>query len=128
MMEMSMVEAVRAAMAPQSVAYLNEQLATERVADPEAVARFSAAMAPSGPDPVPLAQSIAETWTAAHDNNQGILHRMRALAALDGAHGPSLAELTQLQYEVANLSFQQEVVTGVAKKASTAIETLVKNG
>lgn len=128
MMEMAMVEAVRAAQAPQAVSYLNERLAAEKVADPEAVARFAEAMAPAETDPVPFAAQVSETWKAAHDNNQGILHRMRALSALGGAHGPSLAELAELQYEVANLSFQQEVVTGVAKKASTAIETLVKNG
>ena len=128
MMEMAMVEAVRAAQASQSVSYLNERLAVEKVADPEAVARFAEAMAPSGPDPVPFASQVAETWKAAHDNNQGILHRMKALSELDRVRGPSLAQLMELQYEVANLAFQQEVVTGVAKKASTAIETLVKNG
>ena len=43
-------------------------------------------------------------------------------------NAPSVLQMTELQYEVANLSFQQEVVTNVAKKASSAIETLVKNG
>lgn len=128
MMEMAMVEAIRAAQAPQSVSYLNERLAAEKVADPKTVARFAEAMAPSGPDPVPFASQVAETWRAAHDDNQGILHRMKALAELDGAHGPSLADLVELQYEVANLAFQQDVVSSVAKKAATAIETLVKNG
>ena len=42
-------------------------------------------------------------------------------------HGPSSRELVELQYEVMNLSFQQEVVTKVADKASTAIQTLIKN-
>ena len=37
-------------------------------------------------------------------------------------------ELSTLQYEVANLSFQQEIVTNIAKKASDAVSTLVKNG
>ena len=42
-------------------------------------------------------------------------------------HGPSAGEMVELQYEVMNLAFQQEVVTKVADKASTAIQTLVKN-
>ena len=43
------------------------------------------------------------------------------------AHGPSSAELVELQYEVMNLSFQQEVVAKVADKTSSAVQTLVKN-
>ena len=42
-------------------------------------------------------------------------------------HGPSAGDLVELQYEVMNLSFQQEVVTKVADKSSNAIQTLVKN-
>jgi type III secretion system YscI/HrpB-like protein len=42
-------------------------------------------------------------------------------------HGPSSAELVELQYEVMNLSFQQEVVAKVADKTSNAVQTLVKN-
>ena len=43
-------------------------------------------------------------------------------------HGRSATEWSKLQYEVANLSFQQEIVTNIAKKASDAVSTLVKNG
>ena len=42
-------------------------------------------------------------------------------------HAPAAGNLIELQYEVMNLAFQQEVVTKVADKASTAIQTLVKN-
>ena len=42
-------------------------------------------------------------------------------------HGPASGELLELQYEVMNLSFQQEVVTKVADKSSSAIQTLIKN-
>jgi type III secretion system YscI/HrpB-like protein len=42
-------------------------------------------------------------------------------------HGPSSGNLVELQYEVMNLSFQQEVVTKVADKSANAIQTLVKN-
>ena len=42
-------------------------------------------------------------------------------------HPDVQANLQQLQYEVMNLSFQQEGVTKVADKSSNAIQTLVKN-
>ena len=57
-----------------------------------------------------------------------MLHRVHALTSLSRSHALSAAELSELQYEVANLSFQQEIVTNIAKKASDAVSTLVKNG
>ena len=101
-----------------------------QVADPAAVAKFNAAMgapAPAAVDPVPFASEVAASWRIAQANNQGILHRIEALSALSREQALSSAELVELQYEVANLSFQQEVVTKVANQASTAIQTLVKN-
>ena len=94
------------------------------VADPEAVARFDAAMQA---DPIPFADGIRSVWQSAQDNHQGILHRIKALGELRGERAPSAAEMSELQYEVANLSFQQEVVAKVADKASQAIQTLIKN-
>ena len=95
-----------------------------QVADPEAVTRFQEAMQA---DPVPFADRLGAAWHAAQDNHQGILHRIRALSALRGTHPPSAAEMSELQYEVANLAFQQEVVAKVADKTSQAIQTLIKN-
>ena len=89
-----------------------------------AVARFEAAMAA---DPIPFASEASAAWRSAQVNNQGILHRIRALSDLRETHSPSMANLVELQYEVMNLAFQQEVVTKVADKTSTAIQTLVKN-
>ena len=129
MLEAAAIEAVRAAQAPQSVAYLNELLSANKAADVDAVKAFQAAMGAGGPDPIPFAQQISTTWRVAQDMNQGIMHRIHALTqAKQLGNSPSVLQMTELQYEVANLSFQQEVVTNVAKKASTAIETLVKNG
>ena len=129
MLEAAAIEAVRAAQAPQSVAYLNELLSANKAADANAVNAFQAAMGVGGPDPIPFAQQISTTWRSAQDMNQGILHRIHALSeAKRLGNAPSVLQMTELQYEVANLSFQQEVVTNVAKKASAAIETLVKNG
>ncbi len=129
MLEAAAIEAVRAAQAPQSVAYINEQLSVNKAADADAVKAFQSAMGVGGPDPIPFAQQISSTWRTAQDMNQGIMHRIHALSeAKNLGNAPSVLQMTELQYEVANLSFQQEVVTNVAKKASNAIETLVKNG
>ena len=95
--------------------------------DPEAVAKFQAAMAPSPVAEVPFADSAARSWQMAHDNNQGIIHRIRALSELSSERALSAPEMFELQYEVANLAFQQEVVAKVADKASQAVQTLIKN-
>ncbi len=127
MTEQMIVEAVRAAGAggPQNAIPVDSQtLKAQSVADPSAVGRFEAAMAA---DPVPFASEAAAAWRSAQANNQGILHRIRALSEMGRMHGPSAGNLVELQYEVMNLAFQQEVVTKVADKASNAIQTLIKN-
>jgi len=91
------------------------------------VEAFQKAMAPDDPSPVPFASQIGESWHAAQNSQQEILHRMSALSDVSKLSGASLAGLTQLQYEVMNLSFQQEVVTSIAKKASDGVTTLIKN-
>ena len=124
MTEQMIVEAVKAAGAagaPQDPAAVN---AIDRVPSVDAVQRFEAAMAA---DPVPFASEVSAVWRSAEANNQGILHRIRALCDLKEMHAPAAGNLIELQYEVMNLAFQQEVVTKVADKASTAIQTLVKN-
>ena len=131
MTEAMIVEAVRAAGGPQMTAVDPGAVgASAPVADPSAVNRFEAAMGVQGTtevDPVPFASEVAASWRSAQANNQGILHRIRALSQLERMHGPASGELVELQYEVMNLSFQQEVVAKVADKASNAIQTLVKN-
>lgn len=99
----------------------------EASADPEAVARFQAAMAPTPVAEIPFADAASRSWKMAHDNNQGIIHRIRALSEMSAERALSAPELYELQYEVANLSFQQDVVAKVADKASQAIQTLIKN-
>ena len=87
-------------------------------------------MAVDGPraaDPIPFASEATAAWRSAQINNQGILHRIRALAEMSARGSPSAPEMIELQYEVMNLSFQQEVVTKVADKSSNAIQTLIKN-
>ena len=133
MTEQMIVEAVRAAGGPQSSTAAERVAGAQAVADPSAVARFEAAMAAGGPqpvaaaDPIPFASQASAVWRSAQVNNQGILHRIRALCDLKDMHSPSMANLVELQYEVMNLAFQQEVVTKVADKSSNAIQTLIKN-
>ena len=132
MTEAMIVEAVRAAQASTATDQVATNAATQ-VADPAAVERFQAAMgvngvdSPQAVDPIPFASEASAAWRSAQVNNQGILHRIRALSQLGRMHGPSMSEMVELQYEVMNLSFQQEVVTKVADKSSNAIQTLVKN-
>ena len=130
MTESMVVEAVRSVGGSQYPEAAEYAAGVSRVADPSAVSRFQAAMGVDGPhavDPVPFASQASAAWRSAQENNQGILHRIRALSELGRMHGPSAGDMIELQYEVMNLSFQQEVVTKVADKASNAIQTLVKN-
>ena len=131
MTESMIVEAVRAAGGSQTIETDPIAAGTpSAVADPSAVSRFEAAMGVQGTeaaDPVPFASEVSAAWRSAQVNNQGILHRIRALTQLRHMHGPAAGELVELQYEVANLAFQQEVVTKVADKTSNAIQTLIKN-
>ena len=134
MTEAMIVEAIRSAGSAQSPMSAAEAAgAASAVADPSAVARFQAAMgvesaqAVNAVDPIPFASQAAASWRSAQANNQGILHRIRALSELGSMHGPSSPELIELQYEVMNLSFQESIVSKVADKASNAVQTLIKN-
>jgi hypothetical protein len=123
------IEAIRAATPVDPAA--PAVAAPSPVADPSAVARFEAAMAtppvdaPAAIDPIPFASEANAAWRTSQIDNQAILHRIRGLAGL--TRSPSAIELLELQYDVANLAFQQEVVTKVADKTSTAVQTLIKN-
>lgn len=127
MLEIGAIEAIRAAQAPQSVQYLNQMQASQ-VADPEAVSAFNAAMGVDGPDPVPFAAQVSEAWRTAQDMYQVRLGNMESLVNANAVEGFSMQHFAHLQYQMVNLGFQMELVSNVAKKASSAIETLVKNG
>ena len=125
MTDQMIVEAVRAAqVSPRMVEPTG---AVSPVADPNTVARFAQAMAPEQVETVPFADKVSASWRSAMDNHQGIVHRIKALTELSGRHSLSAVELAELQYEVHNLAFQQEVVAKVADKSSNAIQTLIKN-
>ena len=102
-------------------------------ASPDAVAKFQAAMATEPVEEttkvvsIPFADQISSVWRTAQENHQGLLHRMRALSEMNGKEGMTSVHLAELQYDVMTLSFQQEIVTKVADKASNAVQTLIKN-
>ena len=129
-METLAIEAVRAsqsATASQSAAAAAGPSATPSAS---AVSKFQAAMAadaPQGVSEIPFASQVSAVWRSAQANNQGMLHRIRALTELRAEHSLSAADLVELQYEVMNLSFQQDVVTKIADKSSNAVQTLIKN-
>ena len=127
-METLAVEAIRASQSAAAQA-AGQSAAAGPSAPPSAsaVAKFEAAMGPDAPSAVPFVSQASAAWRSAQANNQGMIHRIRALAELQGRHSLSAAELVELQYEVMNLSFQQEVVTKIADKSSNAVQTLIKN-
>ncbi len=128
------VEAIRSVKMnePRNVDVASGTGAAAPVANPDAVARFQAAMGMSPVEDttkvgeVPFVDQVAATWRSAQESHQAMLHRIRALSEMT-AEGVSAAQLARLQYEVANLSFQQEVVAKVADKSSNAVQTLIKN-
>ncbi len=121
------VRSVRMSPADQAVVMGSAQPA----ASPAAVERFQAVMASeevvAPTAAVPFADEVSRAWRSAQADHQGILHRMRALSELNGKEGVTAASLLEMQYDVANLAFQQEVVSKVADKSSNAIQTLIKN-
>ena len=130
MTESMIVEAVSNVSGQMNASGMGAAGATSSVPDPSAVQRFQSAMAtgdPQAADPIPFASEATAAWRSTQENHQGIIHRIRALSQLGRMHGPSAGDLVELQYEVMNLAFQQEVVTKVADKSSNAIQTLVKN-
>ena len=133
-METLAVEAIRASQSATSAqaAAAGSGVSPDRLTAPSAtaVSKFEAAMAANAPtavSEVPFASQVSATWRSAQANNQGMLHRIRALTDLRDRHSVSAPEMLELQYEVMNLSFQQDVVTKVADKASNAVQTLIKN-
>ena len=129
-METLAVEAIRASQSSATAQAATQTAGPSAPPSASAVSRFEAAMAadaPQGVSEIPFASQLSAVWRSAQANNQGMLHRIRALSELQGRHSLSAAEMVELLYEVMNLSFQQEVVTKVADKSSSAVQTLIKN-
>lgn len=137
MSEEMLVEAIRASLATNPVmdmAAVNQTAA----ANPALVERFQQAMQAADVSPaqlvpppveglpIPFAGRVEEAFQAARHTNQSIMQKIHSLS--NKSSGTlTMAELMELQYEVANLSFQQELVTKVIDRASQAVQTLIKN-
>ena len=129
-METLAVEAIRASQSATAAQTGAQAAGPSAPPSASAVSKFQAAMAadaPQGVSEIPFASQVSAVWRSAQANNQGMLHRIRALTELRAEHSLSAADLVELQYEVMNLSFQQDVVTKVADKSSNAVQTLIKN-
>ena len=129
-MEALAVEAIRASQSATAAQTAAAAVGPSAAPSASAVSKFQAAMAadaPQGVSEIPFASQISAVWRSAQANNQGMVHRIRALSELQGRHSLSAPEMVELQYEVMNLSFQQEVVTKIADKSSNAVQTLIKN-
>ena len=137
MTEAMIVEAVRAAQAnaaadPAMMGGVSPG-APSAVADPAAVERFQAAMgvngvsAPEAVDPIPFASEASAAWRSAQVNHQGILHRIRALAQLDRMHGPSAAEMVELQYDLQMWNLALTTMTNINKNMGDALNSIASN-
>ena len=129
-METLAIEAIRASQSATAAQTAAAAAGPSAAPSASAVSKFQAAMAvdaPQGVSAIPFASQVSAVWRSAQANNQGMLHRIRALTELRAQHSLSAADLVELQYEVMNLSFQQDVVTKIADKSSNAVQTLIKN-
>ena len=131
MTEAMIVEAVRAAGGPQMTAVDPGAVnASVSVADPSAVSRFNAAMGVQGTteaDPVPFVSEVSAAWRSAQVNNQGILHRIRALSQLGRMHGPASGELVELQYDLQQWNLALTTMTHINKNMGDALNSLASN-
>ena len=96
-----------------------------RPVSPQTDSHFEALLANAE---VPWGSAIASAWEAAASHQRTM--RTRLVERLEaGCQQPwSLREMAALQHEVASITFQQEVVTQLAKKATDCVVTLIKNG
>ncbi|GEM_PF-6400657 len=135
------IEAIQPAIQAQQVIQIQE-LTPAPVADSSAVAKFQAAMAANAVAPaseIPAAEGVStvkepfmgtmgDAFKTAEMQNRQMYRNMESLIAAAGTNGGMTpADVMALQYQVQNLTFQQEVVTKVVDKVSNAIQTLVKN-
>ena len=128
MTEIAVIEALRSAQGVQEVQSLQATVNAQAVADPQAIQAFNEAMGVQAADGVPFAGQVTEAWQGAQGAYQDHMHRLQTLSQSGQMGTMSVANMTALQYEMAATNFQLEVTVSVAKKASDAVQTLVKNG
>ena len=97
--------------------------------NPKTVTHFQALL---GEPQIPLASAVASAVASAWQEAETLNRRLRVRLTdrlQSGVHRLwSFQDLAALQYDVASITFQQEVVTQLAKKATDGVTTLIKNG
>ena len=132
------VEAIQAAM-KASATQAAESVQVAQPPDAALVEKFNEVMATAGirpenqivqeptPTRVPFADRVGEAFHAAEARQFETYGKVRELVDISKTRTLSLTELMELQYQVANLSIQQELVAKVIDRGSQAIQTLFKN-
>ncbi|MBQ2335720.1 MAG: hypothetical protein II381_05385 [Victivallales bacterium] len=132
------VEAIQAAM-KASATQAAETVEVVKPPDAAAVEKFNEIMATADirpenqivqepqPTRVPFADRIGEAFHAAEARQFETYGKLHELIDVSKTRTLSVTDLMELQYQVANLSIQQELVAKVIDRGSQAIQTLIKN-
>ena len=132
------VEAIQAAM-KASATQAAETVQVAQPPDAALVEKFNEIMATANirpenqivqaptPTRVPFADRVGEAFHAAEARQFETYGKLRELVDVSKTRTMSLTELMELQYQVANLSIQQELVAKVIDRGSQAIQTLFEN-
>ena len=132
------VEAIQAAMKATAAQAADTVQATQPP-DVKLVEKFNEVMATADirpenqivqepqPTRVPFADRVGEAFRAAEARQFETYGKLSDLVDVSKTRTLTLTELMELQYQVANLSIQQELVAKVIDRGSQAIQTLFKN-
>ena len=132
------VEAIQAAMKATAI-QAAETVQVVQPPDVKLVEKFNEIMATADirpenqivqeptPTRVPFADRVGEAFHAAEARQFETYGKLRELVDVSKTRTMSLTELMEMQYQVANLSIQQELVAKVIDRGSQAIQTLFKN-
>lgn len=105
-----------------------EVIRNTRVPTSESVEHFDAVMAEMKMSSMPTVSMLSEVWRQTADTHLALRERLIARIGYGSKRELSLVELSAVQYDLINLTLRQEIITQVAKKATDAVSTLVKNG
>ena len=121
--ETKAAEAVQVAKPPDAatVEKFNEIMATADIRPENQIVKEPT------PTRVPFADRVGEAFHAAEARQFETYGKLNRLVDISKTRALSLTELMELQYQVANLSIQQELVAKVIDRGSQAIQTLFKN-
>ena len=121
--ETKAAEAVQVAKPPDAatVEKFNEIMATADIRPENQIVQ------PPTPTPIPCADRVGQAFRAAEARQFETYGKLHDMVETSKSKTLSLTELMELQYQVANLSIQQELVTKVIDRGSQAIQTLFKN-